>query len=110
MSQAASATRRLARLCAALGLAFGAAGCAPVLLGADIASLQTTDRSLVDHAVSAATKMDCSSVRAGYGGQYCMDEAQDAPPPPEPYCYRTLGQINCYGQPDPYHAGYQVVR
>ncbi|MDA0702840.1 MAG: hypothetical protein O3A96_06315 [Proteobacteria bacterium] len=69
--------------------------------GAEMASNITTDKTLVDHATSFVTGMDCSSIHSANGYSYCNDiEDEEAATPS--YCYRSLGAITCYDRPDPY--------
>lgn len=81
------------------------------LLGASAVSFATTDKFLGDHAVSYATGEDCSALQFEQTGEYCRspqeiaaeraeeEERRLAASPPM-YCYRTLGEITCYAEPD----------
>ncbi len=82
-----------------------------VLVGASAVSFATTDKFLTDHAVSYATGEDCSALQLEQTGDYCRSELENAElaaeaeqrqnaAAPELYCYRTLGDINCYQEPD----------
>ena len=82
-------------------LAFGLAGCAagtvvPVVggLGASIAIFH---RDLFDVLYSGITGRDCSVVRLDEGKSYCR--APDPPVPPQPYCTRSLGVVDCWSAP-----------
>jgi hypothetical protein len=91
----------LRRIVAPLGLPavlLIAPACDPgLMLGAGAATLVATDKTLGDHAISAATGRDCSTARASRGESFCK-------PAPHvmaaQHCYRTLGGISCYTQPD----------
>ncbi|WP_339778638.1 hypothetical protein [uncultured Thalassospira sp.] len=72
----------------------------------DVVSIINTDKTIVDHIVSASTGRDCSTVRSSMGEPYCKTD-----PIPEPplYCYRTLASVTCYATPDPYNTGKRTV-
>ena len=104
------------------------AGCdstgALVVAGASIVSIVNTEKTLTDHAVSFITDEDCSLMHSANGEPYCQDpeeaarkEAQvaadrkaEALLTDPTYCYRTLGAISCYREPDPLASGYALVR
>lgn len=86
----------------------------PALFAASVSTVVTTDKTPSDHVVSWATGEDCSSVEYSKGRDYCEDtnraatEADTALYGPSgnylgmgPFCYRTLGAVNCYNHPDP---------
>jgi hypothetical protein len=78
------------------------------ILQAEVVSLVATGKTASDHIVSLSTGKDCSTIRAKDEGQYCVSKN----PPiqrPDVYCYRTLGQVSCYREPDPYGDGAQAV-
>lgn len=88
-------------------LALGLGGCAEVglpatMVTAQVASLINTDKSLTGHLVSYVTGEDCSSLALAETGRFCREPQADTPPEPPRYCYRTLGEVNCYHRPDPY--------
>ncbi|MHA1114165.1 MAG: hypothetical protein ACTSRY_06630 [Alphaproteobacteria bacterium] len=88
-------------------LALGLGGCAEIgipatMVSAQVTSLVNTDKSLTGHLVSYATGMDCGSLNFAETGTYCREPKADPPPEPPRYCYRTLGEVNCYDRPDPY--------
>ncbi len=104
----------VAALCAALAvsacgaetLAIGATAVA----GADVASLGISDKTLVDHAASMVTGEDCSTVRAMNGDWYCKARLPDnTMVATQLYCYRSLGKITCYNEPQPYRQNQQVA-
>lgn len=72
------------------------------LAAIDVATLIVTDKLMVDHIVSYVRQEDCSSVRASQGDKYCRPFRLAYVPPPEPFCYRTLAQVNCFVEPNPY--------
>ena len=95
---------------------------AAVVIGAaSIATFVQTDKAVTDHAASYFTGQDCSILYAVNDEEYCQDEdakaaeelaareaaeAQQA----QSYCYRTLGKISCYREPDPLASGYARVQ
>ena len=91
-------------------LAFLLAACDPgsqaLFLSANVMSYVQTDKTLVDHGVSAATDEDCSTLTWAEGEGYCQDEAASedlaiAPAAAGPFCYRSLATVVCYSEPDP---------
>lgn len=83
-------------------LVAGLPACSPepwaALGAADVISVVVLGRSLGDAGVSALTGRDCSVVRLDQGGTYCAPRNQ--PPPPEPFCTRSLGVVDCWANPD----------
>ena len=78
------------------------AGCVPGTvfpltagLGADIAIFH---RTLPDLVYSGITGRDCSVVRLDRGESYCRAVA--FPVPPQPYCTRSLGRVDCWAHPE----------
>lgn len=75
-------------------------GCAsPVpaaLLAADLATVAVFGRGLADIGISAVTGRDCSLVRLDRGQTYCVP---NDPLPPEQYCTRSLGVVDCWANP-----------
>lgn len=65
------------------------------------ASVMATDKTIPDHLVSYRSGKDCSTVRVEQGRTYCREDEPN--PQPVAYCYRTLGDVTCYSQPDPAH-------
>lgn len=78
------------------------------LATAGLVSFVHTDKTLTDHAVSMATKQNCSVLHSAKNQPYCQDlEPQKSPAELEAeallaqtHCYRTLGAISCYREPD----------
>ena len=104
--------RRLAasgnRLLAASGLALALSACDPTLLftGAGVVTLVATDKTMTDHALSAALDRDCSFVRSSRGESFCVQEPYVMQ---TEHCYRTLGNVTCYSLPDPQASDAQRV-
>jgi len=75
------------------------------MMGASLATLIHTDKTLVDHAVGFSTEMDCSVLYLARDEDYCkplvpIEPGQVAYLSSALYCYRTLGGVNCYDRPD----------
>lgn len=64
------------------------------------ASVVTTDKTLTDHAVSYFSGKDCYTVRKETGRSYCKEDERN--PAPTLHCYRNLGGVSCYDEPNPY--------
>lgn len=75
------------------------AACEPAGIGAavTIGSVAAIGRTPVDAAVSLVSGRDCSVVRLDRGESYCRP--QEAPPPAQPYCTRSLGSVDCWRSP-----------
>ncbi len=71
----------------------------PATAGLGAASLVFTGKTLVDHVAGWATGRDCSAVRVERYGPWCVD--RPGPPPPAPYCTRSLGTVDCWTSPPP---------
>ena len=63
------------------------------------AGLVLTGKTPVDHLAGWASGQDCSAVRLEQRGPWCV--ALAGPPPPEPYCTRSLGTVDCWTAPPP---------
>ncbi len=70
-----------------------------LLANLEIASLVGTKKTMFDHVATWVTGRDCSSPRAERNGAYCVDWPAHPAPPPQEYCYATLGRPTCYAQP-----------
>ena len=106
--------RNLLPVLAAPLLALGLGACDPttqaVFVGASLVSFVHTDKTIGDHVATWAFDEDCSALTLANGEGYCNDfvtedeiraaEAEAADRLAHTYCYRTLGSINCYRQPD----------
>ncbi len=55
-------------------------------------------RTLPDLVYSGVTGRDCSMVRLDRGDSYCRPV--DLPPPPQPYCTRSLAGVDCWTHPE----------
>ncbi len=93
-----------------LSLGLGACSSAPglVLATAGLVSFVHTDKTLTDHAISMATEKNCSLLHSANNEPYCQDlepeiteaELEAEALMAQTHCYRTLGAISCYRQPD----------
>lgn len=95
-------------------LALGLAACDPassaMLAGASLVTFVHSDKTIGDHVATWAFDQDCSTLTLANGEGYCRDfvseedlaaaEAQAKAELAATYCYRTLGAISCYRQPD----------
>lgn len=76
-----------------------------LLMGGSLSSLTYTKKTLVDHAVSNYTELDCSILHTARNEKYCQapelsEREKVAYMASTMYCYRTLGGVNCYDRPD----------
>lgn len=109
----------MTRIAAAIALLLGLAACDPVtnsaMVGASLVSLSYTDKTLGDHVASWATDSDCSLLYATHEEDYCKPyktaedlerERADAEAErmAQGHCYRSLGTVTCYREPDPNHS------
>jgi len=79
------------------------------VLSAATSSFINSDKLPTDHLAEAITGLDCSTVRMiNDNGPLCRRENPIVIEPPL-YCYRTLGSIDCYREPDPFNAGADIV-
>lgn len=62
-------------------------------------SVMATDKTIPDHIASYRSGKDCSTVRTEQGRTYCRED--ESRPQPVAYCYRTIGDVTCYAEPDP---------
>ncbi|WP_029007458.1 hypothetical protein [Azospirillum halopraeferens] len=99
--------RRFARIGLLLPLLAACESVPPVVVAgtaaASAVSLTSTKKTLVDHAASTLTGMDCSFIGLQEHGRYChrpmvVDRSQV-------YCYRTLADVDCHHIPDPFRNG-----
>lgn len=73
------------------------------LLGAGMANFIQTDKLPQDYLAELVTGKECNSLAAmRYKGPLCRDSFDPQIYEKRIYCYRTLGQVKCYAQPDPY--------
>ncbi|MCP5367087.1 MAG: hypothetical protein H6907_19900 [Hyphomicrobiales bacterium] len=85
------------RLALVLGV-LACAGCTDFAL-LDGGAVVATDKTIGDHVVSLFSGKNCSTVRAEQGFTYCEEDEPRITP--AVHCYRTLGTVTCYDQPDP---------
>ncbi len=76
-----------------------------MVVGASMATLIHTDKTIVDHAVGRSTDQDCSVLYLARDEDYCkplipIEPSQVAYMASTLYCYRTLGGVSCYDRPD----------
>lgn len=93
-----------------VGLGACELGTTALMAGASMVSLAHTDKTLGDHFATWAFDKDCSILYASNGEPYCQRfeteeerlaaEAEAAALRAQTYCYRTLGEISCYREPD----------
>jgi len=116
--------RSLSPYMAAPLLALGLAACDPasqaMLAGASLVSFVHTDKTLGDHVATWAFDKDCSTLTLANGEGYCHEfvseeelaaaEADAQARLNATYCYRTLGAVNCYREPDAMASSAQRVR
>ena len=95
-------------------LALGLAACDPasqaMLAGASLVTFVHSDKTIGDHVATWAFDKDCSTLSLANGEDYCRDfvteeeladaEAAARAEQNATFCYRTLGAVDCYRQPD----------
>ena len=94
-------------------MALGACGTNSFLvLSSSMASFIQTDKLPTDYVAEWASGKECRSLVAMKDGGPMCRKSFDAPRIYEKpiYCYRTLGRITCYDEPDPYRTTLQRVR
>lgn len=81
------------------------------MLGADGLSYATTGKSLTGNVVTAVMGRDCEPFNIIHSKSVCVDDPKTAAAKAEAlaaaaqapvYCYRTLGQVACHAEPDPW--------
>lgn len=96
-------------------LALGLAACDPasqaMLAGASLVTFVHSDKTIGDHVATWAFDKDCSTLALANGDGYCQEfateeelaaaEAEAVAAQASTYCYRTLGAVSCYREPDP---------
>lgn len=79
------------------------------LLMASGAVIINEDKTPTDLIASAVTGLDCDTIRKSRDkGPLCRPEQAEVIEKPV-FCYRTLGTINCFAEPDPYGYDQQEV-
>ncbi len=97
----------------ALTLLAGACGTGSFyMLSATLATFIETDKLPTDYIAEFASGKECRTVVAiKDGGPLCRDSFAEPKVYEKPiWCYRTLGAITCYSEPDPYKTNAQPVR
>lgn len=89
--------------CTAISLTFVVgllvSGCVNNIAAVEGISAALTDKAASDHFVSLMSGKDCSFLRVERGRSYCVEDARIANQS-HLYCYRTLGAVTCYTEPD----------
>ncbi len=71
--------------------------------GASVVSVVQTGKTLSDHAMSAATGMDCSIRNTISGDSWCTPETSvAADPAAQLTCYRSIAEVTCYTRDNPH--------
>jgi len=71
--------------------------------GASVVSVVQSGKTLSDHAMSAATGMDCSIGNTVAGNSWCMPAVNDVPDPSSDLaCYRSIAEVTCYSSTNPH--------
>ena len=74
-------------------------GLLPLLMGACLSGcVPVFHRTLPDLLYSGVSGRDCSMVRLDRGQSYCRPV--EPPVPPQPYCTRSLGGVDCWQHPE----------
>jgi len=92
---------------AAVGVLAVLTGCTDPLSvalgGASVVSVVQTGKTISDHAMSAATGMDCSIRHSFSGDSWCRPPLNNAPDPSaELACYRSIANVTCYTHDNPH--------
>lgn len=94
-------------------LALAACGSSSFLvLSSSVANFIQTDKMPTDYVAEWASGKECRALVAMKDGGPLCRKSFDPPRVYEKpvYCYRTLGSITCYDEPDPYRTSTQRVR
>ena len=94
-------------------LALAACGSSSFLvLSSSVANFIQTDKLPPDYIAEWASGKECRTLVAMKDrGPLCRKSFEDPRVYEKPvYCYRTLGSITCYDEPDPYRTSTQRVR
>ncbi len=76
--------------------------------GASVVSVVQTGKTISDHAMSAATGMDCSIGNTLSGVSWCQPTVSDAPDPAaDLVCYRSIAEVTCYTRDNPHETASQ---
>jgi len=80
----------------------GCSGSSLAVMGADAMTQVASGRSISGNVIHAFTGKDCVPMNIFAGKPMCPEETAAAAKEEAPvYCYRTLGQVDCYTEPDP---------
>ncbi len=78
------------------------------LSGASVVSVVQTGKTISDHAMSAATGMDCRIGHTLSGASWCQPSVSDAQDPgAELACYRSIAEVTCYTRDNPHETASQ---
>lgn len=70
--------------------------------GASVVSVVQTGKTVSDHAMSAATGLDCSIRNTLSGASWCLPAVNDTPDPAANLaCYRSIAEMTCYTRDNP---------
>ena len=70
--------------------------------GATVVSVVQTGKTVSDHAMTAATGMDCSIRNTLAGNSWCLPVPNDTPDPgAELAFYRSIAEVTCYTRDNP---------
>ncbi|NKB48530.1 MAG: hypothetical protein GKS02_04095 [Alphaproteobacteria bacterium] len=73
------------------------------LSGASVVSVVQTGKTISDHAMSAATGMNCSIGNSLSGESWCQQPINDTPDPAASLaCYRSIANVTCYTHDNPH--------
>ena len=93
----------------ALGGCIGGVGTGALLAAGATTTTVMEDKLPSDFIAEAVTGQDCSYIRhVKDKGPLCRPERREVIERPL-YCYRTLGQIECFEERDPYGIGQRTV-
>lgn len=99
-AEAEEPMRLLVIAAAILALGGCALGTAPPMAAAEGISTVGTGKTITDHVISFTSGKNCSTKRKNLGQTYCEEDEKN--PPPNVYCYHSLGDVTCYERQDPY--------
>ena len=81
------------------------------MISAQLASFIQSDKLPFDYLAEFASGKECRSLVAMRdGGPLCRDSFDPKIYEKPIYCYRTIGTITCYSEPDPYKTNAEPVR
>jgi hypothetical protein len=77
------------------------------MMAVDGMTVVSTGKTISDHFISYTSGKNCSTVRRQIGQNFC--EEDDLSEPEEIYCYNSLGDVNCFGTPQPFGQGNKTI-